>query len=80
MDLLPKQLIIMYISTNDHIQEKTLKSKEVGLVLIKLCYMKRSRTMAAVCRHLVQTEDDSCSPEKIREILVKELYAGLLLL
>ena len=46
---------------------------KTGLVL-KLYYfwIERSRTIVALWKKLVQTENDSCSPEKIKYILVRE--------
>ena len=87
---LPERVIIMTITTSrcDHIQEKYVEIK-TGLVFIKKCYfwIKRSTTIVAVWEKLGQTENDSCSPEKIRNILVGELIVsphkenpGLLLL
>ena len=63
-------------SRSDHTQEKV--EVKTRLVLIKLCYLwiKRSITMVAVWKKLVQTENDSCSPEKTRNILVRELIVS----
>ena len=72
---LPKRVILITVTTSrsDHIQEKMLKVK-TGVVLIKSCYfwIERSRTIVSLWKKLVQTENNSCSLEKIRYILVRE--------